>query len=101
MNQGKEGKCAVCNGDFDFHELFCMLSQRGANSNCKDHPNRLICTKCGRLDKEIRCPHCQSSNVTLPKRTSIGGKWLIVRQCLSCLRILEPDGKQRRAERLR
>ena len=88
-----EAKCSVCDGGFNFYDLYCMLSGRGANSYCKDHREHLICMKCGGFDKkDLKCPHCRSSNITQPRRTAIGGKSIVIRECASCLNILEPDG---------
>ena len=88
----REAKCSICNGDFDLHQLFCMVSQRGANSLCREHPHMLICMKCGGFEEELKCPYCESANITLPLRTSLGGKKITCRQCHNCLKVFNPNG---------
>lgn len=89
----KEASCIVCKEDFDYCELYCMISGRGANSNCKDHKHKLICEKCGGFDKEdLKCPHCGSTDITFPTSSVLGGNSMVYRQCHSCLRVFNPDG---------
>ena len=38
-------KCAICKKDFELHELFCLTSFRGANSNCSEEC-LLVCKNC-------------------------------------------------------
>ena len=95
LTEMSEAKCSVCGEDYNFYDLFCMISQRGANSLCKDHLHELICMKCGGFEVEnLRCPHCKSPNISFPTRFSAEGGYHTIRQCYSCLRVFNPDGTE-------
>ena len=40
-------KCPLCGKQiFYYYDAYCTLSCRGANSNCKEHLDKLICGNC-------------------------------------------------------
>jgi len=93
MVEAVEAKCARCGKGYPYSELYCMLSGRGANSNCRDHQHFLICNKCGGFDKkDLACPYCASKNISFPNRMTADGRSMIIRQCFTCLRVFWSDG---------